>query len=93
MKIKRVLAACVLWVAIPSAQADMFEPSHLCSKPFKPFQFNSQWELDNFNEDVRRYKQCLADFIDEQNEAIVKHQNAADEAVNEWNSFVNLELN
>ncbi len=85
---------CCLFIAIASpVYADMFEPSHSCSKPIKPYKFTSQWELDSFNDEVRRYKSCIEDFVEEQNEAVRKHQNAAEEAIDEWNSFVNYELN
>jgi hypothetical protein len=73
--------------------SDMFTPSHSCSKPIKPYQFNSQWELDNFNNDVDMFKSCIQDFIDEQNRAAKKHAQAADDAIEEWNNFVNYELN
>lgn len=66
---------------------------HSCSQPSKPFEFNSQWEVDQFNMDVEEYKRCIQDFVDEQNDAIANHGRAAEEAVDEWNNFVNYELN
>jgi hypothetical protein len=42
---------------------------------------------------VQRYKNCIQDFVDEQNQAIETHQQAADDAIDEWNRFVNYELN
>ncbi|GAB3317439.1 hypothetical protein [Haliea atlantica] len=94
MKIK-VAVACftaILAIAFP-VMADIFTPSHSCSKPYKPYQFNDQWELDNFNDEVQRYKRCITDFVDEQNEAAEQHQQAASDAIDEWNNFVNYELN
>lgn len=79
------------FVAVP-VLADMFAPSHACSKPIKPYQFSSQWQVDSFNDDVRRYKTCIADFVGEQQDAITRHQSAAQDAIDEWNQFVNLEL-
>lgn len=76
-----------------NASADTFTPSHFCSKPYKPFQFNSEWERESFINQVRRYKTCIMDFIEEQEDAMQKHQDAADEAITEWNNFVNYELN
>ncbi|WP_409439353.1 hypothetical protein [Psychromonas sp. GE-S-Ul-11] len=72
--------------------ADMFTPSHSCSKPYKPYEFTSQYEVDSFNDDVERYKECIQDFIEEQNDAATKHQQAAEDAIDEWNHFVNYEL-
>lgn len=81
----------------------MFEPSHSCykpTKPYKPYSFSSQWDVDNYNneldtfaDEVDIYKRCINDFVDEQNTAINTHKNAAESAINEWNSFVSYELN
>ena len=70
----------------------MFTPSHSCSKPYKPYQFDSDWELRQFQDDVEDYKRCISDFVEEQEDAVRKHQEAAQEAIDEWNSFVNYEL-
>ena len=83
---------CCLGVA-SSSSADMFVPSHSCSKPYKPYEFNNEWELENFKNEVEAYKQCISNFVDEQNDAVRNHQSAAEEAINEWNNFVNYELN
>jgi len=90
---EKIIFALALLGGITVLQADTFTPSHMCSKPYKPFEFNSQYEVDTFNEDVRRYKQCILDFVEEQNEAIRNHQNAQEEAIEEWNRFVRYELN
>ncbi len=78
---------------ITPASADIFTPSHSCSKPYKPIEFNDQHEIDNFMNEVEAYKQCISDFVEEQNDAARKHQNAAEEAIDEWNNYVNYELN
>ena len=90
--INLLLLACCLGVA-SSASADMFTPSHSCSKPYKPYEFNDQYELDNFKYEVQTYKQCIMDFVDEQKDASRVHQKAAEEAIDEWNNYVNYELN
>jgi len=95
MKIAQLSAVGCLLIVTTSLPvlADMFTPSHSCAKPYKPYQFNSQWEVDNFNDGVGNYKRCMSDFIDEQNDAAKKHQEAANDAIGEWNNFVNYELN
>ena len=75
-----------------SVFADMYSPSPSCSKPYKPYQFNSQWELDAFNRDVENYKRCITNFINEQNEASEHHKEAANNAIEEWNRYVKYEL-
>ena len=87
-----IISLFILLCSLP-VLADMFSPSPSCSKPYKPYEFSSQYELDSFNDDVQRYKRCIQDFVDEQNDAVTKHQQAADDAIDEWNNFVSLELN
>jgi len=70
----------------------MFEPSHYCSKPIKPYSFNDQWEYDQFLAEVEEFKACIDDFVQEQQDAIEVHQDAIEEAIDEWNNFVNYEL-
>ena len=93
MKISIPIAVVIALLGVATTQADMFSPSHSCFKPNRPYEFTSEWELDNFMNDVERYKQCISDFVDEQQEEARNHIEAADEAVEEWNRFVRDELN
>jgi len=80
------------------ALADMFSASHGCyspTKPYKPYSFNSQWEVDSYNNSIRRYnnevsdyKNCINDFIEEQNRGIKNHQTATQNAIDDWNLFI-----
>ena len=89
----RHLALGLLLVATSgSTQADMIAPSHYCSKPYKPYQFNSEIDIQNFQYAVQRYKDCINDFVEEQDRAIRNHQQAAQSAIEDWNSFVRYEL-
>jgi hypothetical protein len=81
------------WLGTSNGFADMFSPSHSCYKPSKPYQFNSEWEVSNFKSEVENYRNCINDFVDEQNDAIRKHKNAAEDAIDDWNNFVSYELN
>lgn len=92
MKLK-ILAFITILLLTFSARADNYDPGPSCSKPNKPYEFNSQRELDSFNNDVQQYQRCLYDFVDEQEEAIQRHHRAANDAINEWNNFVRTELN
>jgi hypothetical protein len=56
-----------------------------------PDQSNPQ--LLTISHDVDRYKRCINDFVEEQREAIQRHEDAAQEAIDEWNRFVRYELN
>jgi len=92
MRFRMVLSVLLLVFFVSSARADIFTPSHSCSKPYKPYQFDSDWEVRQFQDDVEDYKRCINDFVEEQEDAVRKHQEAAQEAVDEWNSFVSYEL-
>ncbi len=59
-----------------------------CSRPYKPFEFTRQYELDSFKRQVESYERCIDDFVREQREAAKKHRDAAKDAIEEWNSFV-----
>jgi hypothetical protein len=84
---------CFLCLLANPLSADIFVSSPYCSKPYKPYEFDSQYELDNFNDEVQQFKRCISDFVDEQNQAARHHQQAAEDAIEEWNRFVNYELN
>lgn len=71
----------------PYALADSVEPSHYCNPPDVPYEFQDQYEREQFNSDVEEYKSCITDFVEEQQDAIRKHRSAADDAIEEWNSF------
>lgn len=89
---KKVLYTFLLAGLILPALSDTFRPSHSCSKPYKPIQFNTEYEVEQFNMAVERYKRCINDFVEEQMDEAEKHQEAANEAIQEWNNFVNWEL-
>ena len=65
----------------------------LLSGPVYAYKFTSNWEVEQFKNDVARYKQCISDFVDEQNEAVDNHKRAAKTAIDEWNGYVRYELN
>jgi hypothetical protein len=87
----RIAGLFVLMIAAFSwpALADTFAPSHTCTQPIKPDQFSDNQEVDMFNDAVDAYKQCIAAFADDQNQAADVHRSAASEAIDEWNTFVN----
>lgn len=82
----------MFFAATIPTQADIISPSHSCSRPYKPYQFNDEWEVQRFESEVQRYKQCIEDFVEEQEDEIQNHRDAAEEAIDEWNRFVRNEL-
>lgn len=77
----------ILVAASLQGSADSFQPSHSCSEPTVPYEFDDEFERQNFINEVEEYKQCLSDFVEEQNDAVQKHKAAAEEAIDDWNSF------
>ena len=80
-----------LSTAVP-AWADSWPPSPGCFKPQKPYRIDTQWQLDQFQDEVKKYRRCIEDFIQEQDQAILNHRKATEEAIDEWNNFVRYEL-
>lgn len=91
--LKGTFILILLFLMVLPSKADIFQASHTCTKPYKPFQFETELDFENFMYEVKNYKACIQDFVDEQEGQIKKHQNAIDEATEDWNSFVRYELN
>ena len=92
MRLQLKVFTLILSLASGAVYADNYSPSHSCRKPIKPYKFTSNWEVEQFKDDVARYKQCINDFVDEQNEAVENHKRAAKNAIDEWNGSVRYEL-
>ena len=92
MRLQLKVFTLILSLASGAVYADNYSPSHSCRKPIKPYKFTRNWEVEQFKDDVARYKQCINDFVDEQNEAVENHKRAAKNAIDEWNGYVRYEL-
>ena len=92
MKSLAVLIAISCAALSMPAHADMISPSHSCRKPIKPYEFTDEWQITQFKNEVERYKRCISDFVEEQNDDARRHQDAAQEAIDEWNSYVRYQL-
>ena len=68
--------------------ADKYIPEHLCFKPEKPLFMASKYHKQIYEEDVKRYKFCIRDFIREQEQMIIIHKEAIKKATNDWNEFM-----
>ena len=77
---KRLALLALLPVVV---YADMITPSHNCSKPLNPSQFATEAERAAFTRRESSYKQCLSDFINEQNKEARMHSESARMADNE----------
>lgn len=74
---------------------DMFGyPSHKCNKPYskptKPYSFNSQWEVDSYNNQVQQYNyeieefvRCIKTYVDSAKNDIERITEEANKAIRE----------
>ena len=70
-------------------------PSHSCmkpTKPYKPYSFNSQLEIDSYNTEVEfynseleQYLSCIDEYIENVNNDIKRIKEKAQEAIDEAN--------
>jgi hypothetical protein len=68
-------------------------PDHTClkpNKPFKPYSFNSEWEVNSYNNDVdyynsqlQQYFGCIDEYIEGAKNDIKRIENKAKEAIDE----------
>lgn len=68
-------------------------PSHECTKPLKPirpYSLDSQWEIDSYNSDVdlynfelRRYIDCIEEYVENAGYDIERIKEKAQEAIDE----------
>lgn len=93
MILKKCLISISICASTTLVQADSIRPSNYCTKPSKPFQFTSEWQVKQYYDSVERYQRCISEFVESQNKAIQNHQKAAQEAIDAWNRFVRYENN
>ena len=87
-----IISAALLFVFIPAcAFADKVPPAHSCTQPHRPFKFKTEAEVDAYKAQAESYRKCINDFVEEQNQAMQKHKDAANRAIEEYNFFVNTE--
>jgi len=89
--LKILSAAIMLILFATSVFADKITPVNSCRQPARPAKFKSEEEVNNYKAQVEAYRKCINDFVEEQNQAIEKHKAAANQAITEWNFFVNSE--
>ena len=49
-------------------------PQHNCKKPYKPYEFRDQWELDDYKYSYNRYIKCINEYIENGNNDIQRIQ-------------------
>jgi len=95
---KRLIAAmlAVSCLAAPVVASASWLPEivtpHDCRKPYKPYKFTSEYEVQSFKDDVAKYKKCIEEYVQGQDDAIDEHRRQAQAAIDEWNRYVKYEL-
>jgi len=86
------IVGALLLIFLPAlAFADKVPPSHSCTQPHRPFKFKTDAEVSAYKAQVEIFRKCINDFVEEQNQAMQKHKDAANRAIEEWNFFINME--
>lgn len=62
------------------SSADAFLPEPLCFEPNKPLMFSPSSYRDRYEKDVKKYELCISEFVSKQEQAILKHQKAIEQA-------------
>lgn len=88
------LATAVLSCGLLFSSIALAQEGHSCEKPpAKPKIFQSLTELEKFTQQHDAYKLCIHTFIEQQQAQVEQHHQAANNAIREWNRYVQTELN
>ena len=90
------MPANVFAVVFGGSNLPMFGyPSHDCykpTKPFEPYSFDNQLEIDSYNDEVEHYNSeleqyinCIQEYVDSASNDIKRIQEKAEEAIDEAN--------
>ncbi len=60
--------------------ADAFLPEPLCFEPTRPLMFSPNSYRDRYERDLKKYELCISEFVSRQEQAILKHQKAIEQA-------------
>lgn len=85
-----VLYVLVVFSAgIPEVPAHESIAVHACSKPVRPAQISSRWELETFQLANELFERCMFDYIRDQQKQAQRHEQAARAALDEWSDSLN----
>lgn len=62
-------------------------PKHRCTKPFRPYEFTSNFEVENYNEQMRLYFTCIKSYLSNADYDIERIKQATDDAIREAKSL------
>ena len=81
-KIKNLIGGLVIiLLGLPVySMADAFLPEPLCFEPTQPLMFSPSSYRDRYERDVKKYELCISEFVSRQEQAILKHQKAIEQA-------------
>jgi len=82
-----LLLSLILTGVSVTSYADNFEPLPHCYKPNKPLWLAAAYYKNRYNRDIEEYQRCMKAFIEDQENAIKIHTQAAQKALETWNNF------
>ena len=62
-------------------------PDHYCNQPYKPYDFSSNWEIENYNQELRQYISCIEEYAENAKNDIKRIIDKVDQAIEEANSL------
>ena len=93
-----IVAACLVTVANVAAQAPAPEQpvvapaaaqaTHNCVKPPQPGRLATKSHRKLFDEESKKYRGCLQDYVTAQSELVKQHAERANAAIKEFNDYV-----
>ena len=91
-----ILKTCILsFIAFSSSNAIVLGGSNLgifgypsvnCYKPYKPYEFTNQRELDDYKLQIQTYISCVKDYLEKGDYDIKRIQEKQQEAIDQANS-------
>jgi len=89
------LLTCSMSILMPLQQAAAHEssPAPLCAQPVRPANDHDDARWNAYLAAVDGFRECISEFAEANRTAAGLHNDAANEAVNQWNIFVKEQLN
>ncbi|MGB8339940.1 MAG: hypothetical protein WCD07_10795 [Burkholderiales bacterium] len=88
------LISFIVCISLPLPTfADSAAPKHNCAKPAHPGTSASEDKIKAYQLDINAYRDCINKFAQEQKMFSETHLTAGNQAIEEFNTFVNTEVN
>lgn len=62
-------------------------PKHTCSKPYKPYSFSGQYEVESYTHQYENFIECIKTYVENARNDISRIRESSNDAVSEANSL------